>query len=222
MISWASLMTLSNMTSTEPFELLLTKEANGKSNIVCQRFFCIKKADLSQLDSLRVAKAMKRCSEMIGEALADASFLFQMENNSIHTVQSLSNIKEVTCGDVLYVISEDKFYGWSKGECKVIENDGEYRVLLPAPNPEHLLLTLYFTGPNGNRRLICQTILDISIYPRYITGKVDITGKHKYWEGARLLIPTLLKEIGNQISSKALKKARKMGLLDNDSTWYDY
>lgn len=215
-------MTQSSMTDTEPFEFLLTKEADGKSNIVCQRYFRIKKADLSQLDSLRVAMAMRRCSDMIEEALTDASYMFQMENSNVITVPSLSNTGEFSRGDVLYVISEDKFYEWSEGGCKLIENDGEFRALLPAPKPEYLSLSLYFTAPNGRRRLICQTYVDISIYPRYITGKVDITGKLKYWEGARLLIPALLKEIGNQISSTALKKARKQGLLDNDSTWSDY
>lgn len=189
-----------------PFEFLLTRENNKKSGIVCQRYFMIKKADLSQLDSPRVADAMKRCSAMIENALVDASFLFQKENGYVITIPSLPTMLNHSRGDILYVTSEDKFYQWSENNCKLIENDGEYRAFLPVSNFDYLILSLYYNVPAGARTLICQARIDISIYPRAVTKKVDITGKRKYWEGAKTLIPNIIKEFWNQINSKAVKK----------------
>ena len=188
-----------------PFELVVSKVDNRKSNIVCQRFFKINHSDLSKAKTLDFIQLFSACVRMTEDAIADASAAFLSRNPFVIYSRNLASLspRRGSRGDIVFIESEDGFYEGVDGHWEKITDDGALRLFAPLGNPWELSLELFYKYPKAERRLLLAgASIDVSKYPRHIVSKIDLTGKRKYWEQSRNLIYDMIRLICQGLSSR--------------------
>lgn len=183
--------------SKNPFELIICRENEKRSNIVCQRFFRINKVDMHLFETMDFHQTFITCIQMIERALAEASSAFFQSNYNVICVKDKAQISLSQCkrDDVYYVTAEDCFYELIKGHLERITNDGRFWTFVPLKGNWRLDCSLFFNTPKGTRKLLSQAQIDLSKYPRHITTKIDLTGKREHWNQAKNLVYEIIHAI---------------------------
>jgi len=192
-----------------PFELIINRVKRQRRNIVCQRYFKVKKADLSKAKTLDFVQLFSSCVQMIQKAIAEASSAFLYQNSYVYYVNDMSSLSPTrySPGDIIYISSEDGFYEYVNGFLEKITNDGRYWVFAPLKNEWRLSISLYY-HQNGVIQKLSEESIDVSSFPRYIASKIDLTGKRKHWEHAHNLIYDIIHIIYVGLSPEKVKHAK--------------
>ena len=171
-----------------PYDIVLCSVKGKTRNIVCQRYFQINNVNMKKAKSMEFFYAFADCVHMVKDALADASSLFLTDQNYVFYVNNtISAASRYTTGDIIYIESEGAFYEYKNGLNKIKEEAWMWH-FIPLSKDNYLEFSFYFNSTKGEKKLIAQASIDLSIYPRYIASKIDLTGKSKYWENSRTLI----------------------------------
>lgn len=183
--------------SKSPFELIFCRANDKRTNIVCRRVFNIKKVDMRRFETMEFHQTFISCVQMVERALAEASSNFLQSNINVICVKDIATLSPSRCmrDDVVYVESEESFYECVKGNFERIKDCGRYWALIPLKEEWMLECSLYYNTTNGVHKLLAQAQIDLSKYPRYITTKIDLTGKREHWNQAKNLVYEIIHAI---------------------------
>ena len=191
----------------KPYELIIIRVKKERRNIVCQRYFSIKKGDLSKVKTPDFAQTFYTCVSMVEKAIADASASFLLDNSYVYYSNDMASLSPTrySAGDVIFIKSEEGFYEYVNGILRKITKDSQLWVFAPLGSTWNLNISLYYNHANGERQLLAESSIDVSKYPRKITSKIDLTGKLKYWEQSGSLIYNMLGMFYQCLSNKVKK-----------------
>lgn len=183
--------------SKYPFELIFCKVNEKRSNIVCRRFFKIKKVDMHRFEQMDFHQAFISCAQMVERALAEASYAFLQSKINVIYVKDISTLSpsQYMRDEVLYAESEECFYECVEGNFVKVKDYGRYCAFIPQKEGWMLDCSLYYYTTRGVHKLLAQVQIDLSKYPRFITTKIDLTGKKEHWKQAKNLVYEIIHTI---------------------------